>query len=131
MLTGSLSGFAPEADCYAFDWIFGLLAGDLACGGQAGRCSPLTWVRSIIGPRTRVERITSVRHNSLDYAGLGGECWIPVPLPPPPTHEADFLRQTRTPLKALCGGHFRGDLWTCAKRSSPQSFSKTEPRNHG
>src|SRR6266700_2321663 len=24
------------------------------------------------------------RDNSLDYAGLPGECWIPVPLPPPP-----------------------------------------------
>jgi hypothetical protein len=25
------------------------------------------------------------RYNSLEYAGLPGECWIPVPLPPPGT----------------------------------------------
>ena len=34
--------------------------------------------------RGEAELCAAWRANSHDYAGLLGECWIPVPLPPPP-----------------------------------------------
>jgi hypothetical protein len=35
------------------------------------------------------------RNNSLGYAGLPGECWIPVPLPPPTSSWQTFSRRPR------------------------------------
>jgi hypothetical protein len=52
------------------------------------------------------------RYNSLEYAGLPGECWIPVPLPPPAPASRTFSAYDVMKTEATLNQHsrFRGSV---------------------
>ena len=53
---------------------------------QSAEMRSNTWRMSVSGSSP-----SALRLSSLDYVGLRGECWIPVPLPPPRIRHMIFL----------------------------------------
>src|ERR1700716_1262969 len=60
-----------------------------------------------------------VRRSSLDYSGLRGEGWIPVPLPPPDQPTQCFLRGISFAIKPSIRSHFQFELWTADGLNRP------------
>jgi hypothetical protein len=92
------------------------------CTPSAGLPRHNRHVRVQAGP-LRADFSSAVRSSALYYAHLCGECWIPVPLPPPPTRRPPILlgrRSRRLGLSRRCSGE---DLWTSPAASLLLPFS--------